>query len=467
MKMKRFKMLFAILGISVLFMPGRMEAAEEGKDTNKAIPLTAEYFPDDVLREYIKDTADTDGNGSLSVAERKAVSNISYHYYDHYNVVDGEDYGDRVIKQLTGIEWFPELETLDVSFRYGYQSSIKIEGFQRLKTLYIGGDEYPSKNPTESILIRDCPVLEEIRINGVYANHIKLVSIERCDSLEKLNLTYLSIDQLVLTDVPKLTDQWCRIWGRWPKFIDLRYSKSEDLVKQYGKGWDMQEDHPKVITPDYPESGWIKLEGSSYYLLKSGGVKIGWLKQDSRRYYCYDMTEFDVDAWLTGDIGARQTGWQEIKGKKYYFGADGVMRTGWKEIGGKRYYFGTDGVMRTGWKQIKERYFYFGTNGVMRTGWQKISDRWFYFGTDGVRRNDWQKIDNKWYYFGTNGVMRTGWQKIDNKWYFFTNGVMKTGWKQYKGEWYYFGGDGSMATGARTVGGKAYQFSADGVCLNP
>ena len=510
MKYKRFFLLLVFLGYCFFLAPDETEAADAKKDTEQTIPLNAEYFPDENLRIYLKENADSDGNGVLSLEERLAVTEIKCsEYFFHAKLNEANpDYSSCVIKQLTGIEWFPELEDLELYFGFGYQNRIIFDGFQKLKKIDLSSDIYAADEPTELLSITDCPALEDVEVFGFYNNNLKCVRIERCNSLGKMHLLSLSIDQLVLIDLPNLTDQGRMIYPRMPKLMDIRFCDSENIVERYNIDWaDYPDYQPIIITPDITENGWIKIKDLYYYLIKSGGVKTGWVKWNDNWYFCDDMTEFERDEWLKRNIGARQTGWQEIKGKKYYFGTDGVMRTGWKEIGGKRYYFGTDGVMRTGWKeingkrfyfgtdgvrrvgwkdingkrfyfgtdgvmrtgwkQIKERYFYFGTNGVMRTGWQKISDRWFYFGTDGVRRNNWQKIDNKWYYFGTNGVMRTGWQKIDNKWYFFTNGVMKTGWKQYKGEWYYFGGDGSMVTGARTVGGKAYQFSADGVCLNP
>ena len=70
---------------------------DEVKDPN-AIPITADYFPDENFLEYVK-TFDKDGDGSLSQAERDIVTEIS--------VVE------KGIKDLTGVELFPKLETLD------------------------------------------------------------------------------------------------------------------------------------------------------------------------------------------------------------------------------------------------------------------------------------------------------------------------------------------------------------------
>ena len=473
MKMKRFKMLFAILGISVLFMPGRMEAAEAGKDTNNAIPLTAEYFPDDVLREYIKDIADTDGNGSLSIKERMAVTDILFNY---------ESIEDMRIKQLTGIEWFPELVTLEIHFDTGYQDKVVISGLKKLKTIEIDCGFFDAEKLTECFSITDCPALTKATIYGSY-NRFKCVRIERCPSLEKLVLGYLTIDQVILTDVPKLTDRGRMLWDLWPKFIDLRYCGSEDLVKQYDKEWDVNHVHPKVITPDYAESGWIEMEGSRYYLMKTGGVKIGWLKWKNNWYYFDDMTETQIssEAWIARDIGAMQTGWQTVKGKTYLLGGNGIMQTGWQKMDGKWYYLSpATGILQTGWRQIDGKWYYLNKRaddtGVMLksqyiggywlnadgtctykpvASWVK---EWKYQDTSGYCvRNQIVYINQKRYLFDTNGYMVTGWKKLDGNWlYFGENGYPVTGWKDVAGKRYYFDRNGKMLTGWQKINKKWY-----------
>ncbi len=62
------------------------------------------------------------------------------------------------------------------------------------------------------------------------------------------------------------------------------------------------------------------------------------------------------------------TGWQTIKGKRYYFNKKGVKVTGLKKIDGEKYYFNKKGVMQTGLKKVKNKTYYFDkTYGYMVT----------------------------------------------------------------------------------------------------
>lgn len=58
----------------------------------------------------------------------------------------------------------------------------------------------------------------------------------------------------------------------------------------------------------------------------------------------------------------RKTGWQTVKGKKYYYNKKGVKVTGLKKIDGAKYYFNKKGVMQTGLKTIKKKKYYFDKN---------------------------------------------------------------------------------------------------------
>ena len=63
-------------------------------------------------------------------------------------------------------------------------------------------------------------------------------------------------------------------------------------------------------------------------------MQTSWLIANGKTYY------------LAPTTGARQTGWQTIDGKDYYFDADGIMAAGWTVISEKTYYLGTDGARR-------------------------------------------------------------------------------------------------------------------------
>ena len=61
-----------------------------------------------------------------------------------------------------------------------------------------------------------------------------------------------------------------------------------------------------------------------------------------------------------------QTGFQNVGGKKYYFGTDGVMKTGWQTFGSQKYYFNADGTMVTGEKIIDGKKYRFNADGTQK-----------------------------------------------------------------------------------------------------
>ena len=157
-----------------------------------------------------------------------------------------------------------------------------------------------------------------------------------------------------------------------------------------------------------------------------------------------------------------KTGWQTVKGKKYYVDPKTKKNvTGWQTIGGKRYYFNNKGVMQTGLQKISGKRYYFDKNGVMQKGWETVSGKKYYFGKDGAALTRWQTINGKKYYFSSEGVMRKGWRNIGGKRYHFTSsGVMQTGWQKISGKWYYFYKSGVMA---RNMYIDGYWVDANGV----
>ena len=69
---------------------------------------------------------------------------------------------------------------------------------------------------------------------------------------------------------------------------------------------------------------------------------------------------------------ATKTGFVTINGNSYYINEDGSKQKGWLELNGKKYYFNTTtGIQVKGWvtdSKGRKRYFSKGA-GVMMTGW--------------------------------------------------------------------------------------------------
>lgn len=77
-------------------------------------------------------------------------------------------------------------------------------------------------------------------------------------------------------------------------------------------------------------SGWNLINGTWYYLDKSGNAQTGWILDSGRKYFA-DST------------GAMQTGVLKIDGKVYYFNKSGAMQTGRVIISGRIYRFASNG----------------------------------------------------------------------------------------------------------------------------
>ena len=85
--------------------------------------------------------------------------------------------------------------------------------------------------------------------------------------------------------------------------------------------------------------GWVKVDGSWYYMDGSGAMQTGWINDNGTWYY-------------TGPNGVMATGWLEEGGAHYYLRGDGSMATGWREMDGAWYYFDGSGRMATGITQV-------------------------------------------------------------------------------------------------------------------
>ena len=210
-------------------------------------------------------------------------------------------------------------------------------------------------------------------------------------------------------------------------------------------------------------SGWKKISGNWFYYT-SGKVRTGWVKIDGRTYY--------VDA-ITG----RKSGFATIDGRKYYFDSSGAMTTGWQTINGYKYYMGGNGQIRKGFQTIGGKKYYFWpstSNGhyscTMATKFFTVDGKGYYAGGNGQIRTGWQTINGYKYYMGGNGQIRKGFQTIGGKIYYFWPGTekghysctMATKFFTVSGQTYYAGGNGQVRTGWQTINGYKYHMSSTG-----
>lgn len=132
----------------------------------------------------------------------------------------------------------------------------------------------------------------------------------------------------------------------------------------------------------------------------------GWVLEDGV-WHCYNH-------------GAPRTGWYCDNGIDYYLKADGSVTTGWQNIAGKRRFFGETGALRTGWMQLENGMFYMRKNGVAAEGWYNVGGINYYFGENGlVTQDGWLQTDKGFAYLQNGGQALTGWNTVDGNRYFF------------------------------------------------
>ena len=243
-----------------------------------------------------------------------------------------------------------------------------------------------------------------------------------------------------------------------------------------------QSDYNNYLSSDakLKKLGEADAKGIITYLDTSGYVG-KWVQSGSQwKYQNYDGSyvkncwKLIKNLWYHFDAnGIMQTGFLTLNGKTYYLQSSGAMKTGWQKISNTWYYFDSSGAMvSNGWRWINSKCYYFDKNGKMEANtwidgsyvdasgawvkdkkqepdkWIRSSGRWWYRHGDGTyTRSDWEYIGNKWYYFDQNGWMITGWQKVSGSWYYMeSNGArVADGWKWINNKCYYFDKNGKMA----------------------
>lgn len=134
------------------------------------LPLASSFFPDAGLRDALA-PADTDGDGALSARERQAVHVLTV--------------GDAATASLEGLEWFDNLQELDVS---GTQVS------------ELGPDVLPAS-------------LTSLRAAGCALESVDLSSVERLSTLDLSDNPLTGVDVSMLTRLTWLDLSGCSLSG--------------------------------------------------------------------------------------------------------------------------------------------------------------------------------------------------------------------------------------------------------------
>ena len=214
------------------------------------------------------------------------------------------------------------------------------------------------------------------------------------------------------------------------------------------------------------KTGFVTINGKSYYIKEDGSKLKGWLELNGKKYYFNKSTGVQVKGWVKNSKGQKRyfskgagvmlTGWvTDSKGQKRYFNTrTGYMQTRWLTLKGRKYYFySQSGVAacKTFLPDSKKNTRYFTSACYMLTGWAKNSknESRYFKSSDGIMAKGFTTLSGKTYYFNTrSGKMGTGWKTINYNKYYFDKST------------------GVMATGEVTINGKKYKFNSNGVMID-
>ncbi len=244
---------------------------------------------------------------------------------------------------------------------------------------------------------------------------------------------------------------------------ELGYADAEGIAETYklSSGWEIDNGRWKLKLADgtYATSSWQQVKGKKYWFGADSYAVTGWQTIDEKRYYFDSSCALRTDGWLKDD------------GSWYWLSSSGVMQTGWLKLGGTWYWLDPQtGKMATGWTTASDGHrYYFDGSGAMQTGWAKVGGTWYYLSGSGAMQTGWLSKGGSWYWLDPeSGAMATGWEKAsDGKWYYFEgSGAMRSGgWMKLGGTWYYLSGSGAMHTGWLDLGGKRYYLNESGAMI--
>ncbi len=242
-------------------------------------------------------------------------------------------------------------------------------------------------------------------------------------------------------------------------YFSKKYGRMFIGKKKIGKKYYLFAQDGKMLTGKQT----VQSTGKTYYAKKNGVLAQNeWVNS---LYYYQDDCTLAVNTWVNGkyvDANGRFTGQTNYNGlmkdgSKTYYYVNNVKQTGFQTVNGKLYYFdpSADGVMRNkaGWFTVGNYRYYTKSTGVVSTNtWVKRR----YVNASGAMLTGWQTVEGKRYYFKTNGIRAHGWLAIGDDTYYFVKGVLQT--SQWVKSTYYVGADGKRASGLTQIGKNLYYF---------
>ncbi|MBD9243907.1 MAG: leucine-rich repeat domain-containing protein, partial [Clostridiales bacterium] len=152
------------------------------------VPVDAAHFPDPVLREYVTEHCDTNGDGKLSAAECAAVQCIDLLETQITKIAD-----------LTGIEHFTGLREL---LACGNQiTALDLSGMTKLEKLDVSGC-----GKLQSLKLSGCTALTTLDVSSCALTALDLTG---CSALRSVACSYNALTALDVSGADKLTTLEC------------------------------------------------------------------------------------------------------------------------------------------------------------------------------------------------------------------------------------------------------------------
>ena len=169
------------------------------------IAVDTEHFPDDAFRAYVAETIDEDGDGILSDAEQSAVTEINV--------------SSKGISSMRGMEYFPNLATLDLQFNT--LSGLDISkntaltwlacGYSQLTSLDVSGNMALSFLSCNGNSLTSLDVSRNTALTELHCDNNKLSSLDvsRNAKLHKLTCEINSLSSLNVSSNTQLSVLYC------------------------------------------------------------------------------------------------------------------------------------------------------------------------------------------------------------------------------------------------------------------
>ena len=166
-----------------------LPAAEPGtsqRDETGGIPIDPAHFPDENFRDRVAFYCDKDHDGTLSQDELNRVTEL---YVDHAN-----------IKDLTGIELFPNLDKLDC--KYNNLTRLDVSKNTKLTKLYCESNQLTGLDPSKNTALTelDCAL-----------NQLTGLDLSKNTALTELNCQDNQLTSLDLSKNTALTKLYCAL----------------------------------------------------------------------------------------------------------------------------------------------------------------------------------------------------------------------------------------------------------------